>query len=158
MSTFRLWTFTALTLLSGSAAAQQESYVIQIEVPGGSTVELRNCSGLGSHNEVLEQRISQPDGSERIRKIPGTLRWMDLTCARGLSRDLQLRDWRKLVEDGRVQEARRDVLVTMLDSTMTVVARWTLLAAWPSRLQVAVDETGASETLTVVAEGIVREL
>ncbi|MBP6469957.1 MAG: phage tail protein, partial [Chloroflexi bacterium] len=66
--------------------------------------------------------------------IPGRLKWENIVLKRGITSDMQIWDWRKLVEDGHVGDARSDGSVTMYDQALTAVARWEFKRAWPVKV------------------------
>lgn len=103
---------------------------IQDEVKGFFT----ECSGLGSEHEVIEHKVVTEKGNEIVMKIPGRLKWQDITLKRGITKNLDLWKWRKAVEDGKVDEARREGSIIMFDQTLKEVARWNFERAWPTKV------------------------
>ncbi|MGB4872895.1 MAG: phage tail protein, partial [Candidatus Promineifilaceae bacterium] len=91
-------------------------------------------SGLGSEQEVIEHKVVNEKGVEVVMKIPGRLKWENIVLKRGITSDMQIWDWRKLVEDGHVGDARSDGSVTMYDQALTAVARWEFKRAWPVKV------------------------
>jgi phage tail-like protein len=62
----------------------------------------------------------------------GQLEYDDLTMVRGMKRnDDTLYDWRKSVEQGKVEEGKKDVAVILQDETGTEQVRWVFTGAWP---------------------------
>ncbi|HSE46925.1 MAG TPA: phage tail protein [Gemmatimonadales bacterium] len=118
------------------------------------------ASGLGSEHEIIEHKIVSQDGREIIRKIPGRLKWGDITLKRGITANMDFWEWRKQVEDGLVGQARRNGSVVMFDETYTEVARWNFENAWPSKVSgPSVNSTSNEvgiEEITIVHEGIER--
>lgn len=118
------------------------------------------CSGLGSETEVIEHKIMGPNNQTIIRKVPGRLKWGDVTLKRGITANLDFWDWRKEVEDGNVTAARLAGSVMMHSQEGEIIAQWDFEAGWPSKIsgpQVKSDsnEIGVEE-LTLVHEGIKR--
>jgi phage tail-like protein len=57
----------------------------------------------------------------------------DLTMVRGVMKnDTTLHDWRKSVEEGKLDAARKDIDVVLLTETGTEQIRWTFTDAWPT--------------------------
>jgi phage tail-like protein len=131
-----------------------------IEVQGIIQGYFTECSGLGSENEVVDHKIVK-DGKEIVRKIPGRLKWGDITLKRGVTTNLDFWDWRKMVEQGKVSDARKNGSIMMFDQEHTEVARWNFVAGWPSKISgpsVKSDGNEVSiEELTIVHEGIERK-
>ena len=73
------------------------------------------CSGLGSENEVVEHKVVDSSGHEAVRKIPGRLKWGDITLKRGITASLDLWTWRDEIVQGNVKAARQNCTITMLD-------------------------------------------
>jgi phage tail-like protein len=53
------------------------------------------CSGLGSEHEVIEHKVITEKGQEVILKIPGRLKWENITLKRGITSSMDIWDWRK---------------------------------------------------------------
>ena len=83
-----------------------------------------------------------------------------VTLKRGMTRNIELAAWHELVILGDVTAARKNVTLTMYDSTGDPVARYHLTNAWPSKLEIGGLKAGASqvifETVTLSAEFIQR--
>ena len=118
------------------------------------------CSGIGSENEVAEQKVVNSKGVQVVIKLPGRLKWGDITLKRGVTSDLQIWDWRKLVEDGQVNAARKNGSIVMYNQELAEVARWNFQNGWPSKVsgpQPKSDGNDISlEELTIVHEYITR--
>jgi phage tail-like protein len=119
-------------------------------------------SGLGSETEVVEHKVVTKDGkSDFVQKIPGRLKWGDIQLKRGITADLDVWEWRKMVEDGKVSTARANGSITMLDQDGKPTAQWDFLRAWPSKVTGPSINSGSSavgiEEMTLVHEGITRK-
>lgn len=92
------------------------------------------CSGLGSEHEIIEHKIVTEQGQEVVKKIPGRLKWEDITLKRGITSSMDIWDWRAEVENGNVEDARRDGSIIMFDQQLKEVARWNFERAWPLKV------------------------
>jgi phage tail-like protein len=92
------------------------------------------CSGLGSENEVIEHKVTNENGVEVVMKVPGRLKWENITLKRGITSNMDIWDWRKKVENGDVVGARRDGSIVMYDQGLKEVARWNFERAWPLKV------------------------
>src|ERR1044072_7730729 len=90
----------------------------------------REMTGMGSENEVVEYKASGPDGKFVIQKVPGRMKWNNITLKRGITDSVDMWKWRKMVEDGDVMKARKNGSVVMFDTTGKEVARWNFINAW----------------------------
>lgn len=129
------------------------AFAFSIERAGQPLGFFQTCRGLGSSTEVIEFREGAGDV---VRKLPGRQNVGDVICTRGLTSSDELTAWRKLVEDGKIAEARSSVTVVLYDDTLTPLARWELGNAWPSELQALGTQTAAAESITIVCETIQR--
>lgn len=118
------------------------------------------CSGLGSENEVVEHKVVTEDGKQVIQKIPGRLKWSDITLKRGITAEMDIWEWRKLVEDGDMSSARTNCTVTMYDANLQPKARWDLVNAWPSKVTGPTQKSDSNEfgveEVVIVSEGYKR--
>ena len=63
----------------------------------------------------------------------GNTKWSDIELKRGVATGTTLWNWRKLIVDGKLQAARKDCTVTMLDSAGQAVATYSIINAWPKQ-------------------------
>jgi phage tail-like protein len=116
------------------------------------------CSGIGSEQEVVEFREGG-DPAAPVRKLPGRVKWGDVTLKRGLSSDLLAWSWREEVIAG-AEGFRSQVTIRMLNREGTPVAGWSFENAWPSKVsgpQLSSDAGRVGiEELVLVHEGMNR--
>jgi len=131
-----------------------------IDISGVITGYFTECSGLGSEHEVIEHKVVTEKGTEVVMKIPGRLKWDNITLKRGITRNMDIWKWRKEVESGNVDSARRDGSVVMFDQQLTEVARWNFLRAWPVKVTGPQPKSDSNEIgveeLTIAHEYIER--
>lgn len=128
---------------------------------GAVTGYFTEVSGLGSESEVIDHKIMAKGAKEPIiRKIPGRLKWGDVTLKRGITKNMDFYKWRQQVEQGKVDAARLDGTIIMYDQNLTPVASWEFYKAWPSKIsgpQLTSDSNAVGvEELVIVHEGIKR--
>lgn len=131
-----------------------------VEFQGQIVGAFRECSGLGSENEVVEYKASGPNGEYVIKKVPGRLKWNNIILKRGITDSMDMWQWRKLVEQGKISDARKNGTITMYNQQGTAVAKWNFLNAWPSKLTGpsadASNNEVAIEELEITHEGYER--
>lgn len=127
----------------------------QIGIAGFSS-----CSIPESSTEPIEYR----EGTDppTVRKLSGLNSYGNITLERGTTQDsLALFEWRRSVEQGKVDSARRNVAVVVLDEEGQSGPRWQFRRAWPINYDAPdLDATGnevAIESLEIAHEGMVRE-
>jgi phage tail-like protein len=120
----------------------------------------RECTGLGSENEVVEYKASGPNGEQVIKKVPGRLKWNNITLKRGITDAMDMWEWRKLVEQGDMDNARKNGTITMFNLQGDPIAKWNFINAWPSKLTGpganAANNEVAIEEMEITHEGYVR--
>ena len=105
-----------------------------VEFQGQVIGAFRECTGLGSETEVVESKQSGPKGELVLKKVPGRTKFTNITLKRGITDAMDMWRWRKLVEDGKIDEARKNGSVVMFNQKGDEVARWNFFNAWPSKL------------------------
>jgi len=116
-----------------------------VDIQGVITGFFTECSGLGSEHEMIEHKIVTSKGQEIVKKIPGRMKWEDITLKRGITSSMDIWDWRKQVEDGDVESARRDGSIIMFDQQLSEVARWNFERAWPLKVTGPSPKTDSNE-------------
>ena len=132
-----------------------------IEVQGVVTGYFTECSGIGSEHEIIEHKIVDEKGRELIQKIPGRLKWENVTFKRGITENMDIWDWRETVVQGQVDDARRNGSIVMFNQSLEEVARWNFENAWPLKvsgpsMKADSNEFGVEE-LVLTHEGLYRE-
>ena len=131
-----------------------------VDMQGVITGFFTECSGLGSEHEIVEHKVVNDKGQEIVLKIPGRLKWENISLKRGITSSMDIWDWRAQVETGDVDGARRDGSIVMYDQHLEEVARWNFERAWPVKVsgpspKADSNEIGIEE-LTIAHEYIER--
>lgn len=131
-----------------------------VEFQGQVVGAFRECTGMGSENEVVEYKASGPKGEYIMKKVPGRLKWNNITLKRGITDAMDMWKWRKLVEQGKINEARKNGSIVMFNQEGQEVSRWEFINAWPSKLSgpsanATNNEVGIEE-LELTVEGYAR--
>jgi phage tail-like protein len=118
------------------------------------------CSGIGSETEIVEHKVVTETGQQIIMKIPGRLKWENIVLKRGITSSMDIWDWRKQIEDGDVEGARRNGSIIMYDQKLSAVAQWDFERAWPVKVTGPQPKSDSNELgveeLTVAHEYIKR--
>jgi len=137
------------------------SSFFSLEVTGKLTGAFREVTNLGSENAVVEDKSRGSGGKYIIKKIPGTLKWNDITLKQGMTDDMAMWTWRKQVEDGDIEGARSNGSITMYDTKGDAVARWEIKSCWPSKLSGPAGKADGNEVavqeLVLTHEGYERK-
>lgn len=131
-----------------------------VEIQGVVSGFFTECSGLGSEHQIIEHNVVTEKGQEMVMKIPGRLKWENIVLKRGITSNMDIWNWRKQVEDGKVEEARHDGSITMFDQELNPVARWEFKRGWPVKVTGPQPKSDSNEIgieeLTISHEYIVR--
>jgi phage tail-like protein len=93
-----------------------------------------------------------------VRKLPGLTRYASIVLPRGVTKDAELWNWRRTVEEGRID--RRNGSIVLLDDDASAVVRWNFFSGWISKWRgPALNAQGndvAIETIEIAHEGLAR--
>ncbi len=132
------------------------AYNFMLEVDGIDRAGFRECSGLDSSQDPVEYR----EGNETltVRKLPGLVKYANITLKWGITDDAQLWDWRTKAVEGKIE--RKNISIVLLDDTSEEQVRWNLREAWPTKWTGPdFNATGtdvAIESLEIAHEGIIE--
>ena len=125
-----------------------------VEIDGIEVARFSEVSGLEATVDVIEYR----NGSEDItvRKLPGLVKYSNITLKRGIVGDLSLWRWLSTVREGQAQ--RRDGVIVLLNERREPVLRIRFRRGWPCRWEGptlnAQSNEVAMETLEICHEGL----
>jgi phage tail-like protein len=129
-----------------------------VEINGIVQAGFTEASIPDSSQDPVEYR----EGNEppTVRKIPGLIKYGNITLKWGTTDSLELYKWRKLVEQGKMKDARRNMAIIVLDEEGNPAARWEFREAWPTKYDAPdLNATGgdmAVENLEIAHEGMER--
>jgi phage tail-like protein len=131
-----------------------------LEIDGITQALFRECSGLDSESNIIEYKEAGKNGQTIIKKVPGELKWSNIVMKRGVTEVLELWEWRQQIEDGKVDDARKNGSVVMYNQNNEEMARWNFEAGWPSKItgpQLNANNNDiAIEEITICHEGLKR--
>lgn len=124
---------------------------------GGTKIGFQEVSGMSQETEVISyEHGAMIDGTAPM-KSPGKTKYGDsITLKRGYFKgDKEMQQW---LEDIRTDpDARRTVIITLLDEKQDPVMSWTVFKAWPSKIDSlsmnASSSEAAIENITLQHEG-----
>jgi phage tail-like protein len=129
-----------------------------LEIDGIIQAGFTEATVPDASTDVVEYR----DGSEepRFRKLSGLNKFSNITLKWGTTDSMEMYVWRKLVMDGKLKEARRNIAVILMDAEGKPAARWEFENAWPSKYDPAdlnaKGNDAAIASLEIVHEGMKR--
>lgn len=136
------------------------TFSFHVELDGVDIGAFKEASGVESETEIIEYKEATRDGKMIIRKIPGAMKWSDITLKKRIDVTRDLWEWRREVEMGDIDAARRHGSIVLYDSKHSEVARWNFESGWPSKWKGADLNAGedqvAVEEITITHEGLTR--
>jgi phage tail-like protein len=137
-------------------------YHFYVDIEGVFQGTFRECSGMSTQSDVIEYWSGAKEGDTQFSKIPGRVKYNDITLKGGLAEDTKgLWDWRGRVEKGEVDKARQNGTIYMFDQGNKAVAKWRFEDAWPTKLAGPGLNAGSNdvavEELTIAIEKLTRE-
>lgn len=114
------------------------NYNFLLEVAGTPAGQFNSVSGLSVETEVIEYREGGDDNV--VRKLPGRLKYENITLKRGYVPNPVLREWMwtNLDPDGMVD--RRDGALELQDRAGNMLVRYEFFDAWPCKWSGATPE------------------
>jgi phage tail-like protein len=129
-----------------------------VQIDGITQAGFREVTIPDSSQDPIEYR----EGNEplTVRKQPGLVKYGNVTLKWGITDSLDLYNWRKQIEDGKIKEARKNIAIELINDEGTAASRWELSQAWPTKytapsLNATANEI-AIETMEIAHEGIKR--
>jgi phage tail-like protein len=135
-----------------------KSFNFLVEIDGVQSAGFTECAGLSTETDVIEYREGNDRGG--ARKIPGLAKFTNIVLKRGLTRNRDLWNWRKVIIDGGID--RRSGAIVVLGDDHAPVARFRFREGWPSKWEGprfnAKSSEVAIETLEIAHEGLEVDL
>ncbi len=133
-------------------------YRFSIEIDGVTIAQFREVSGLSAEIQTIEHRENKPKGLPVLKKLPGARKYGDITLKRGRTDSNDLWAWIKTVQDGKIDDARKNGSVVLYDYAGTEKSRFNFLNAWPSKVSLGSLQAGGNDVLveevTITHEGL----
>jgi len=123
------------------------SYSFGVEISGVTIAQFKEVSGLGVAVGVIENRANQVGGQPLLQKLPGSVHYDDIHLSRGKVADPAFWSWIKTVQDGKIDQARKDGSIVLFDFAHGEVTRFNFFGGWPSRVEIGKLAAGADQVL-----------
>jgi phage tail-like protein len=133
-------------------------YSFSVEIDGVSIAQFREIGGIAAEIQVIEHRENKVGGLPLMKKLPGAKKYGDLTLKRGRTDNKALWDWIKKVQEGNIDEARKNGSVVLFDYKHGEVSRFNFTNGWPSKVSLGALQAGGNDVLVeecvITHEGI----
>jgi len=132
-------------------------FKFRVQIDGINKAGFREVSGLDAATDAVDYR--EGDGTT-IRKLAGLQKFSAITLKRGITDDKDIWKWRAMVMDGKINEARKNGQIILLDDEGNEAAEWTFTDGWPTKWTGPTFNATANEvaidTLEIAHEGLKR--
>jgi phage tail-like protein len=98
-----------------------------VEIGGITHAVFSECTGLEAEVDVFE--YEEGGLNDYVHKLPGRVKYADLTLKRGIASSDALWDWYAQTLQGRIE--RKNISVTLYDTSGTEYRRWNFDGAYP---------------------------
>jgi len=135
-----------------------KNYRFLVEIDGIVQAGFKEVTIPDSSQDPIDYR----EGSDQptVRKIPGLIKYGNVSLKVGVTDSMELYNWRKLVEDGKTDEYRRNMAIILINEQGDPTGRWEFSDAWPSKYDApdlnATENNIAIEAIDIVHEGMKR--
>ncbi len=124
----------------------------------GADVSARFTDLISMTSEVETHEYMEAGSTgPQMRRMVGRLKPPTVTLRRPMTYGLGLAQWHALVREGLPNAFKTVVLTLYAGAGGKAVARWQLVNAWPSKLEVVAVRDVLTETVTFSAEELVRD-
>lgn len=132
-------------------------FKFRVQIDGITKAGFREVSGLDAATDAVDYRDG--DGTT-IRKLAGLQKFSNITLKRGITDDQDIWKWRTMVMDGKINDARKNGQIILLDDEGKEAAEWTFTDGWPTKWTGPTFNATANEvaidTLEIAHEGLKR--
>jgi phage tail-like protein len=142
-------------MATGDRVDPFRGYNFRVEINGIQKAGFREVAGLDATSDPILYR----EGNEKVyteRKLPGQVKYSNITLKWGITDDHTLWDWRKKVIDGKTE--RQTGSIVLVDEAGNDKLRWNFVNGWPTKWTGpsfnAVNNEVAVESLEIAHEGI----
>ena len=137
------------------------TYYFKVTLSGAESAGFfKECTGLSSEHEVVTHTTADERGKALVQKFPGELKWSNITLKRGVDADSELWAWRQEVIDGKIESARKDGTIEVVDWEGKPVITYSFKRGWPCKYTApGLDASGNDilvEEIEIAHEGFIR--
>ncbi len=137
------------------------TYYFKLKLGGHESAGFfKEASGLSSENQVVTHTSADAQGKSLVQKFPGQLQWSNINLKRGVDSNSELWKWRQEVIDGKVEGARKDGTLEVVDWEGKPVTTYSFRRGWPCKYTApGLNASGNDilvEEIEIAHEGFVR--
>jgi phage tail-like protein len=134
------------------------NFRFRVEIDGIDQGGFREVAIADSSQDPIEYR--EGTHPPTMRKVPGLVKYGNVTLKWGITDSMDLYKWRKSIEDGKTSSNRKNMAIVLMDEEGKEKSRWNFSNAWPTKydpadLNATANEI-AIETLEIAHEKMER--
>ncbi|ULB12656.1 phage tail protein (plasmid) [Cereibacter azotoformans] len=124
----------------------QFNFILQID--GLDSAGFTEVGGMNTESDIIEYR----EGNElaTMRKLPGLVKYGNITLKRGQTVNRDLWEWRKTTLDGAT--LRKNCSITLLNEARQPAVRWNIYEAFVKKLEWPAMKSSANEAAIETVE------
>jgi phage tail-like protein len=100
-----------------------------VEIGSEVVANFQECSGLTVEVEV--QEYVEGGNNEFVHKLPGRMKFPNITLKRGFTDNAQFMNWRPKIEGGKIKVERKNLSIILFTHGGETVKRWEISDAYP---------------------------
>lgn len=143
---------------TGTRVDPYRLFRFRVEIDGITIAGFSEASIPDSSTDPIEYREGIDPPSQR--KLSGLNKFGTVTLKKGITDNMDLYNWRKLVEQSGATKARKSISLVLIDEEGNDKARWNILDAWPSKYDPSDFNAKSNEvlleTFEITHEGVSR--
>jgi phage tail-like protein len=130
------------------------NFRFRVEIDGVDQGGFREVTIAESAQDPIEYR--EGTHPPTMRKIPGLIKYGNVTLKWGLTDSMDLYNWRKKIEDGQTSSSRKNMAIVLIDEQGNEKSRWEFSNAWPTKYD-AVDFNATANEIAIETMEIAHE-
>lgn len=135
-----------------------KNYRFLVEIDGIVQAGFKEVTIPDSSQDPIDYR--EGNDQPTVRKIPGLIKYGNVSLKVGMTDSMELYNWRKLVEDGKTDDYRKNMAIILINEQGDPKGRWEFSDAWPTKYDApdlnATDNNIAIEAIDIVHQGMKR--
>jgi phage tail-like protein len=100
-----------------------------VEIGSEVVANFQECSGLTVEVEV--QEYVEGGNNEFVHKLPGRMKYTNITLKRGITDNAQFTAWRPKIEGGKIALERKNLSIILFNHAGETVKTWEVTDAYP---------------------------
>jgi len=100
-----------------------------VEIGSEVVANFQECTGLTMEVEI--QEYVEGGSNEFVYKLPGRVKYPNITLKRGVTDNTQFANWRPKIEGGKITVERKNISIILFSHSGETVKTWEVTEAFP---------------------------